>query len=197
MKQIDARGKACPMPVVLTRRAVADDAAGEGVAVLVNDEMAAQNIEKMAGQCAWSCQREMQGTDILLIVRAGGEAAEAPEKQESRIEKGLCVAVGSDRMGDGDAALGRQLMKAFLFALSQRDQAPETILFYNSGAYLTCEGSLSLADVGALARAGTRVLTCGTCLNFYGLTQRLAVGEVTNMYAIAGAMTDAEKLVKP
>lgn len=197
MKRIDARFLACPMPVVLTRRAIADDTQGHGVEVVVNDEIAAQNIEKMAGQCAWSCVRDTQGADIILTVRAARVEDVPVKAAKHAVEAGLCIAFGEDQMGAGDDALGKQLLKAFLFALTQRDKAPETMLFYHGGARLTCEGSSALEDIMALEKMGTQVYTCGACLNYYGITEDLRVGEVTNMYAIAERMIHAQKLVKP
>ena len=88
-------------------------------------------------------------------------------------------------------------MKGFLFALGQLPQPPKTLLFYNGGAHLTCEGSASLEDLRALAEKGTEILTCGTCLNYYGLTEKLRVGEVTNMYVIAEKQLQADCIIRP
>ena len=93
--------------------------------------------------------------------------------------------------------LGKTLLKAFVFALTQQDKLPKTILFYNGGAALTCEGSAMLEDLKELEAQGVEILTCGTCLNFYGLTEKLAVGSVTNMYTIAEKLTQAGNVVKP
>ena len=107
------------------------------------------------------------------------------------------VAIASDQMGEGAEELGKTLLKAFVFSLTQQDKLPKTILFYNGGAHLTCEGSPMLEDLRALEAEGVEILTCGTCLNFYGLTEKLAVGGVTNMYVIAEKMLGAGNLVKP
>ena len=88
-------------------------------------------------------------------------------------------------------------MKGFLFAVSQLPKLPKTILFYNGGAKLTVEGSDSLEDLKKMEAQGVEILTCGTCLNHYGLTDSLKVGEVTNMYVIAETMAGAAKIVKP
>ena len=100
-------------------------------------------------------------------------------------------------MGTGSEELGRALLKAFVFALTQQDRLPKTILFYNGGAALTCEGSPMLEDLKALEAQGVEIMTCGTCLNFYGLTEKLAVGSVTNMYVIVEKLTQAGNVVKP
>ena len=107
------------------------------------------------------------------------------------------VAVDGDTMGRGSEELGKTLMKGFLFAVSQLPELPKTILFYNGGARLTAEGSDSLEDLRNMEAQGVEILTCGTCLNFYGLTEQLAVGGVTNMYAIVEKLAGAGKVVKP
>ena len=71
------------------------------------------------------------------------------------------------------------------------------MLFYNGGAFLTCESSQSLEDLKMLEEQGVEIRTCGTCLNFYGLSGKLQVGEVTNMYDIAERMTKADLIIKP
>ena len=93
--------------------------------------------------------------------------------------------------------MGKILMKSFLYALTQQDELPDTILCYNGGAKLTCEGSESLEDLKDLAARGVEILTCGTCLNFYGITEKLQVGSVTNMYDIVERMSSADRVIKP
>ena len=109
----------------------------------------------------------------------------------------VVVAVGSSAMGQGNDELGATLMKGFLFAVSQLPKLPKTILFYNGGAKLTTEGSASLEDLKKLEAQGVEVLTCGTCLNYYGLTEKLAVGGVTNMYAIVEKLAAASHVIRP
>ena len=107
------------------------------------------------------------------------------------------VAIGANTMGTGAEELGKTLLKAFVFALTQQDKLPKTVLFYNGGASLTCEGSPMLEDLKTLESEGVEIMTCGTCLNYYGLTEKLAVGSVTNMYAIVEKLIHAGNVVKP
>ena len=100
-------------------------------------------------------------------------------------------------MGGPNEQLGAILLKGFIYALTQQDELPDQILFYNGGAFLTCEGSESLEDLKSLEAQGVEIRTCGTCLNFYGLTEKLQVGEVTNMYDIAERMSKADRIIKP
>ena len=105
--------------------------------------------------------------------------------------------MGSDRMGDGSDELGRILMKSFLFAVTQLDQLPDKMLFYNGGAKLTIEGSECLEDLKTLAEQGVEILTCGTCLDYHGIKDKLAVGGVTNMYSIVEILQSAVNVIRP
>ena len=108
----------------------------------------------------------------------------------------VVVAVGSAEMGNGDPRLGRILMKSFLYSLTQLEELPQTVLFFNGGVRMTTEGSESLEDLKALESQGVEILSCGTCLDFYGLKDKLLVGGITNMYVIAQTMAGAGNVVK-
>ena len=188
MLKVDARGDACPLPVVKAKNAISELKGAGEVEVLVDNEIAVQNLTKMA----------QQKYRVLFTV---GNAAAAPTEEvpvcAPDLRTDTVVAVSSDKMGAGSEELGRALLKAFVFALTQQDKLPKTILFYNGGAALTCEGSPMLEDLKALEAQGVEIMTCGTCLNFYGLTEKLAVGSVTNMYVIVEKLTQAGNVVKP
>ena len=130
--------------------------------------------------------------EVSAPVRPAEETVCAPDARGD-----LVVAVGSNCMGNGEEALGKALMKGFLYAVSQLPALPKTILFYNSGAYLTCAGSDSLEDLKFMEAQGVEIRTCGTCLDFYKLKETLAVGSITNMYAIAETLAAAGKVIKP
>ena len=110
--------------------------------------------------------------------------------------KGTVVVISADHMGEGDEGLGRLLVKSFLYALTSRDELPETLILYNGGAKLSVEGAETLEDLKVLEAGGVEILTCGTCLNHYGLTEKLRVGSVSNMYAICEKLMTAAKVVK-
>ena len=100
-------------------------------------------------------------------------------------------------MGEGNEELGKVLIKGFIFALTQLEELPKTILFYNGGAKITAEGSESLEDLKTLEAQGVEIMTCGTCLDYYGLKEKLQVGTVTNMYSIVETMNHADKIIRP
>ena len=137
---------------------------------------------------------------MTLTVPEGVEVADGEAEAATCLvpaERNLVIQVSSDAMGAGSDELGRSLMKAFVYAVTQQDELPATMLFYNGGAHLTCEGSPCLDDLKALAEQGVEILTCGTCLNYYGIADKLAVGEVTNMYVICQKLEQASRVVRP
>ena len=111
--------------------------------------------------------------------------------------QGTVVVLCSNKMGEGDEALGKILIKGYIYALTQLEELPKTVLMYNSGVFLACEGSESLEDLKTLEKNGVEILACGTCLNHYQMQSKLAVGNVTNMYEIAQKMAGATKVIRP
>ena len=207
MKRLDERGKQCPLPVIEAKKALEASAPGEKVEVVVDNEITVQNLSKMADHKGLAVCSEKTGDREFLVTITAGEgndqASEAPAAAEEVTctpdgrRKGMVVVLSSNQMGQGDEALGKLLMKGFVFALTQQDMLPETILLYNSGAFLSCEGSDNLEDLKTLEAQGVEILTCGTCLNHYGLAEKRQVGGVTNMYEIVEKMTKASVVVRP
>ena len=207
---LDERGKACPLPVVETKKALEAAASGEPARVLVDNEIAVQNLRKLADHKGWSfCWEKRGGGDFQAwITREAGESLseekqreteepECPDCRTEGIRPGLTAVISSEAMGQGDDRLGKILMKSFLFALTQQDILPETVLLYNGGAFLSCEGSESLEDLKKLEELGVEILTCGTCLDFYGLKEKLAVGGISNMYEIVEKQCRAHTILRP
>ena len=200
---IDCKGMACPLPVVNAKKAAEDRKTGDVLTVLVDNEIAVQNLTRFAEYKGFNVSAEKKADkEYALIMTISGAAAEETKEEEiacamdSR-RKGMLVVLCANVMGTGDPKLGTSLMKAFVFALTKQDQLPDTILCYNTGAYLTCEGADTLEDLKLLESEGVTILTCGTCLDFYGLKEKLAVGGVTNMYDIVERMENAAQIVKP
>lgn len=191
--EIDARNVTCPKPVVMTLEALAKLPAGESLKVTVNDSVALGNLTRLAQGKGIDLEVQKSGDESVLTFTPGENAtastASAEEEASAYCElpatTAAVIAVDSDAMGRGDAELGHILMKGLIYALAHQESVPKTMLFYNAGASLTCEGSESLEDIKELEARGTEILTCGTCLDFYGLREKLAVGGVTNLYAIA------------
>ena len=202
-KYIDCKGMACPLPVVNAKKTAEELKAGDVLTVLADNEIAVQNLTRFAEHKGYtvSAEKKTDGEYAVIMTISGAAAEETREEEiacvmDSR-RKGMLVVLSGNVMGTGDAKLGTSLMKAFVFALTKQDQLPDTVLCYNTGAYLTCEGADTLEDLKLLESEGVTVLTCGTCLDFYGLKEKLAVGGVTNMYDIVERMENAAQIIKP
>ena len=199
-KIIDARGMACPLPVVNAKKAAESLHPGDTLIVRVDNEIAVQNLQRFAQHMGFTAAGEkVSESEFTVTMVIGGEAKAEPEiacAVDAR-KKGMLVVLSGNTMGSGDEKLGKALMKAFVFALTKQDVLPETILCYNTGVYLTTDGADTLEDLKLLESEGVTILTCGTCLDFYGLKEKLAVGGVTNMYDIVERMESAQTIVRP
>lgn len=215
MITVNAIGDICPIPVVKTKKALGELNGPGEIEVLVDNETAVKNVTKMAKSSGASARSEQLGEKQYRVLITVGQAAaqqlqsvKNPAAQSQgqdwketaagcRTCTGTVVAVGSDRMGEGSEELGRILIKSFIFALTQLDDLPDKILFYNGGAKLTVEGSESLEDLKTLEEQGVEIQTCGTCLDYYGIKDKLAIGGVTNMYSIVETLQNAMSVIRP
>lgn len=200
MIKVNAMGDNCPIPVIKTKKAMQEVTGPEVIEVAVDNEVAVQNVTKMASSAGGTVTSEkIAEKEYRVTIQMNGAIKEDAEEAccPTQPEKNTVVVISSDRMGSGNDELGKVLIKGFIFAVTQLDTLPKTMLFYNGGATLTAEGSDCLEDLKHLAEQGVEILTCGTCLNYYGLTEKLAVGSVTNMYTIVEKMAGASKIVQP
>ena len=200
MITVNAMGDNCPIPVIKTKKAMDALTGPETIEVLVDNEIAVQNVTKMATSAGGKVTSEQKAEKeyVVTIEMEGAPAADeaeavcVPDARDNTV-----VVVSSDRMGSGNDELGKVLIKGFIFAVTQLDTLPKTLLFYNGGATLTTEDSDSLEDLKSLEAQGVEIMTCGTCLDYYGLKDKLAVGTVTNMYSIVETMAKAGRIVRP
>lgn len=199
-KIIDAKGLACPQPVVLTRKALLEN---DSVTVLVDNETAKENIKRLAENsgCTLSIKQETDGTFFIYLAKTESSispASSADEKKELNPGTGPDVfVISSDTMGEGNDELGAALMKAFIHTISDLDYLPDTVIFYNTGVKLTARNSDVLEDLKKLQDSGVELLVCGTCANFFNMKEEVSAGTISNMYDIAGAMSRAGRIVKP
>lgn len=199
MITVNAMGDNCPIPVIKTKKAMQALVGPETIEVLVDNEVAVQNVTKMAESSGGQVHSEKLGdAEYKVTISMQG----APQVQEdtaciSDAKGDLVVVVSSDRMGTGNDELGKVLIKGFIFAVTQLDTLPKAMLFYNGGVTLTTEGSPALEDLKSLEAQGVEIMSCGTCLDYYGLKDKLVVGSVTNMYNIVETQAKAARVIKP
>ena len=206
MIKVNAIGDACPIPVVKTKNAIKEIGGSGVVEVSVDNEIAVQNLLKMAKQKDYEASSEKKSDkEYVVTINVAGEATadkasqvKAAQVKSDEIKlKETIVVIDSDKMGEGDEEFSKTLLKGFIYALSSQDIPPAKIIFYNSGVRMTTEGSASIEDLKVLENAGAKIYSCGACLNNYGLTEKLLVGEATNMYNIVEYLLAADLVVRP
>lgn len=195
MNHIDCLGQVCPIPVIKAKKALEGlGEAGGVVTVLVDNDIARQNLQKMATELGYQSEYEQRENGNIQVTIVAGEGC-AVESGAKEGDSGLVVAIGRNTMGEGSQELGQILIKGFVFALRELVPPPTHVLFFNSGVRLTSSDSNCLEDLRALEAAGTVILTCGTCTNYFEITEKLGVGEIANMYGIVTAMAGAKRLI--
>ena len=190
MVKVNAVGFVCPVPVIMTKKALNEIVEGE-VEVLVDNETAKQNLEKLAKELGYefnSC--EVDGNFQVVINKK-----ESSDKKEAK-EENIVVVIDSDEMGKGDEELGKILVKGFIYSLIEMETLPKTVILYNKGVLLATVNENTIEDLKKLESMGVEVISCGTCANYYHVQDKLQVGSLTNMYTIVDRQFKATKLIR-
>jgi selenium metabolism protein YedF len=191
---VDARGKKCPEPVIMTKKALDSIESGRVVA-LVDNEVAKDNVSKLVrSQNLHFTVEEKEGNFEITIEKGAVPPAARVLNQEVRRENSATgedyvILVSRNTLGSGTEELGKLLLKNYLYALKDVTRLPSAMLFVNSGVFLTTEGSESVDTLKELEAKGVEMLSCGTCLDYYRLKEKLVVGRVTNMFEIVEKTT--------
>jgi len=200
IKIIDARGLSCPQPVVLTKKALEDNAR---VTTIVDNETALENVKRLAGKFGFAVTVEPKGKSVYEIHIVRGADFNKDQDFVASCQTGAApsgpfvIAVTEDKMGRGNDELGAVLIKAFLHTVAGQAKKPDVMIFYNTGVTLTVQGSDVLEDLKQLESEGVQILVCGTCLNYFEIKDKLAAGVVSNMYDIVETMSNAGRLIVP
>nr|WP_300093857.1 sulfurtransferase-like selenium metabolism protein YedF [Sedimentibacter sp.] len=199
MKVVDARGKLCPQPVIMTKKEA--DAGEYELTVIVDNETAKSNVLKFGAKLNFNTRTEDKNDGIYIYLNKEeckeceviiAEASE-DHKEARTLNRGFVF--GSDKLGKGSDDLGRILMKSFIYTVSEKEPYPDFMVFLNSGVRLTAKGSDSLDDLKKLEEGGVKIVSCGTCLNFFEITNDLEVGSVSNMYDIVDLISESDNTV--
>lgn len=201
---INAKGLACPQPVILTKNALESHS---DVVVLVDNAIAVENVKRFATSAGCSVEVADESDGIFRIHIKKQAEIEADNQDSECISCSLDIpssasgpsvyVIASDKMGKGSDELGTILMKAFIHTVIDLEARPDVMIFYNSGVKLAIEGSDVLDDLQKLEEKEIRILVCGTCANYFGITEKVAVGIVSNMYDIADTLSRAGHIVQP
>jgi selenium metabolism protein YedF len=199
IEMVDARGRACPEPVIMAKKALAGH---DTVVVLVDTETAVENVKRLGANSGCAVRvEEMEGGAYRIHLQQESDSAAAPVAE---FAPSCAAAVGpfvvvfaENRMGRGSDELGTVLVRAFLHTLCEQETKPDAIIFYNSGVKLTVRDSDVVDDLRRLDGEGVELLVCGTCVNYFEIGSEVAVGTISNMYDIAGLMSRAGRLLVP
>lgn len=208
---IDARGLACPEPVIRTKKAL-EEGGFDVVYVLVDNAAARENVTRYASYSGHGIISVLEDSGVYTIEieacakgranahppsdEAGASLPESPgeEADRGRSSAGATILIASDKMGKGSDELGSLLLKGFIYALAEGEVPPRRIIFMNSGVKASTEGSAAMGDLQRLAARGVEILSCGTCLDYFGLKEKLKVGRISNMYEISGYLLEGRTL---
>jgi selenium metabolism protein YedF len=191
--ELDARGLACPKPVINTKKELENIEQGV-VVVTVDNEIAKENVLKLAKSMKHETNILKSEKDLISIEIIKGENVIIEEKSQESLSD-TCIFISSDKMGNGNDELGHVLMKGYIYALTESKPYPKSIMFVNSAIKLTTENEATIENLKVLESAGVEILSCGTCLDYYGLKEALKVGTVTNMYTIVENMNSSSKTI--
>ena len=199
---VDARGLDCPQPVIMTRNAITEPGA-EAVTVQVDDAVQAENVATMARNQGWDVK--ISGDDVgYLTLTLNRSSTAAKTGSTDAAAGGTCglptkvvIQLASDKFGSGDDDLGAILMRSFIKTVREVVPRPSSLVLVNSGVKLSTAGSEVIEDLKLLADAGIDIINCGTCLDFFGLKDKLLVGRISNMYDIATELLSADRVIKP
>lgn len=198
MKTIDCRNMPCPRPVLETRKHLMANP-DESLTVLVSNDIAQANVTRLASKQGFAVEATAENDEFTLILHPSTTQQEStPQVDTTTATSGdTIVYISSCCMGSGSDDLGEVLMRNFIFTLAQTDNYPATILFVNSGVKLTCKDSMVLEPLQLLASNGVNICSCGLCLEFFNLQEKLEVGQVSNMLETVEAMQQAGRIIQP
>lgn len=187
--EIDAVGLACPKPLINTKKEL--DKIDNGIVVVtVDNDIAKQNILKLSNSLNCESKIIKEEKDLICIEIKKGENVIIEEQNQEKLED-KCIFISSDKIGNGNDELGAVLMKGFIYTLTESKPYPKSILLVNSGVKLSTENYDTVENLKILEEAGVEILSCGTCLDYYGLKESLKLGSVTNMYTIVDIMKNS------
>lgn len=198
-KIIDAVGKACPMPVIITKKEI--EKGEKDLVIKVDNRAAVENLKKLAASCGYLSEiKEDNSVFFVSLYEDCKECRELLAEEEETAKKELlpkeyAVFAGKEWIGDGDHELGKNLMRMFFYTLTEARQLPKSILFMNGGVKLPVEDEQIISHLKILKEKGVEILVCGTCLSFFGIDKELKIGQISNMYDITEAMQGAGKVI--
>lgn len=193
MRKIDCRGLTCPAPVISTKKAI-EESGGAPFQILLDNGAARENVLRFCSSRGCTVIEKSGDDSTSLIITCKLQNRLPDDLTDTSLSPIILIA--SDSLGNDSDELGRLLLKNFIITLLELQKQPEKIIFVNRGVLLTSEGSELIEPLGKLVNAGVEILSCGVCLEYYGIRDKLAAGEVTNMYNIAESMLSSGNAIR-
>ena len=202
MKTVDAKGLKCPMPLILTKRALVEMEENELLEIVIDNETSYKNVSRFLAEHQMTVRPENRDGIYRLTVSKTGKISEETRAEDycevpEAAGDGYVVCVSKNIVGDGADELGYRLIQLFINTLPDIDRKPETIVFLNSSIYLVLKDSPVLEPLAQLEKQGVEILVCGTCLEFLQKKEELGIGLISNMYTILDKMSKAPKVLYP
>lgn len=190
---INCVGLNCPIPVVNTKKYL-DSIEGGTCITIVDNEVAKNNVVKLASNSGFTFKVEEKENLFYITISKSCDIKTNKNDHNKEENVPFTIVIASNELGEGSNELGAALMKSYLFALSEADVIPDNLLFLNGGVKLVVDDSPALESLKKLEERGTKILSCGLCLDFYNMKDKLAIGEITNMYAIIETMNSSRTI---
>jgi selenium metabolism protein YedF len=204
MRIVDTTGLKCPVPIIETKKALKSSATGETFLVITDNKTAFSNISRFLSdnKIKYSVTEDHGKWSFSITNEAGSEVRTSPEEyceavESENIAGNYCVVISSEIMGQGSDDLGRKLMKSFFTALSCLDRMPAGIMFYNSGVKLTVDDSPVADILHEIENKGVEILICGTCVEFFRLSDKIHLGHISDMYMITQKLSETGNIIRP
>ncbi len=201
INKIDARGKKCPLPIILTKKCVDKSQTGDIIEVMLDNEVSKNNLESYISELGYSFQTTQQNAEFVVTFVIGENLPLAGVQDitcpigESYIFGNYITVIKSDCLGSGERELGQTLMRSYLNSMTELESLPKLMIFYNSGVKLVNNGVDTVATLKELERRGVEIICCGVCCDYYKID--LAVGKISNMFKIGTELAKATKIVYP
>jgi len=191
MKEIDAKGLACPKPVVLAKKAISSN---QEVLVIVDNQTAASNLTKLGKKMGAEVSVvEESETEFRVMFKKSKNSDNQAADSKDKNDGAKVYLIAEDTMGSGERELGQILVKGFISTIKELDPLPKRIIFINSGVKLAVKEDI-VSYLKELADKGVEILLCGTCVDYYGLQEEVEIGDISNMFEIADNLNREEVL---
>lgn len=208
MKTIDTRGHLCPTPLIMTKKAIKESGQGETIEVISDNDTSKCNLLDYIAELGYQAECMTAGSEHRIIFTLDSNANNAVNYTVTEyfcpaptplkgIGSGYTIVLKSRYMGDGSVELGAMLMRACVNSLGELDRLPKSIVMYNEGVMLAVTGCDTADSIKKLSDMGVEIIVCGTCVDFYGIKDQLAVGTISNMYKINTILSESDNVIYP